>query len=336
MAEAGVRLVRNCKEFSIMGFWEVVKNLRRIFRLLDELTEFMSRERPNLLVLIDYPDFNWRLARRAKALGIKVFSYIPPSAWAWRKGRAKECTAIADQFAAIFPFEIDVYREAGANITFVGNPMVDTVKPSMSADSARSFFDVGDGDHVVLLMPGSRRQEIKFLLEPMLKAARLLVERRSDIKFYLPVADGVDRVNLTRAIVASGVDVKLVGDHRYDLMSIADCAAAASGTVILEAALLGLPCVVLYKMAALNYWVAKRFVHIDNFSLPNILLDKRIQPELLQDEVEPDRIATELVKLLRGSSERVRVVEELKLACDRLGGSGAAHRTARLILTAAE
>ena len=335
MSDAGVRLVRNCKDFSVMGVLEVIKNLRRIFRLLDELTEFMSKERPDLLVLIDYPDFNWRLARRAKALGIKVFSYIPPSAWAWRKGRAKDCAAIADQFAAIFPFEIEVYQKAGANITFVGNPMVDTVKPSMSASSARSYFNVEESDHVILLMPGSRRQEIKFLLEPMLKAARLIAEQRSDIKFFLPVADGVDRVGLTRSIVKSGVDVKLVGDHRYDLMSIADCAAAASGTVILEAALLGMPCVVLYKMAALNYWIAKRFVHIDNFSLPNILLDKKIQPELLQDQVEPVKISKELLKLLRGSEHRARVVGELRLACDKLGGEGAARRTAQLILNAA-
>ena len=205
----------------------------------------------------------------------------------------------------------------------------------MSADSARRYFGV-DGDHVILLMPGSRRQEIKFLLEPMLESARRIVERRSDVKFYLPVADGVDREHLTRSIIKSGVDVRLVGDHRYDLMSIADCAAAASGTVILEAALLGLPCVVLYKMAPLNYWIAKRFVHIDNFSLPNILLDKKIQPELLQDAVEPDRISAELLRLLRGSTERDRVVGELKAACDRLGGSGAAHRTARLILNAAQ
>ncbi len=336
MSDAGVKLVRNCKDFSIMGVLEVIKNLRRIFRLLDELTECMKNERPDLLVLIDYPDFNWRLARRAKKLGIKVFSYIPPSAWAWRKGRAKDCAAIADQFAAIFPFEVDVYRQAGANITFVGNPLVDTVKPSMSAESARNYFNVGADEHVILLMPGSRRQEIKFLLEPMLDSARKIIERRSDVKFYLPVADGVDRENLTRAIVKSGVEVRLVGDHRYDLMSIADCAAAASGTVILEAALLGMPCVVLYKMAALNYWVAKRFVHIDNFSLPNILLGKKIQPELLQDAVEPDRISTELLRLLRGSEHRARVVEELKAACDRLGGSGAAHRTARLIINAAK
>ena len=335
MSAAGVKLVRNCKEFSIMGVLEVLKNLGRIFRLLDELTECMKNERPELLVLIDYPDFNWRLARRAKALGIKVFSYIPPSAWAWRKGRAKDCAAIADRFAAIFPFEVEVYREAGADITFVGNPMVDTVKPSMSEDSARKYFGVEGDEHAVLLMPGSRRQEIKFLLKPMLEAARLIVEQRSDIRFFLPVADGVDRIGLTKAILESGIDVKPVGDHRYDLMSIADCAAAASGTVILEAALLGMPCVVLYKMAALNYWIAKRFVHIAHFSLPNILLDKKIQPELLQDEVEPARISTELLKLLRGSATRAQVVEELRAACDRLGGSGAARRTAQLILDTA-
>ena len=335
MSAAGVKLVRNCKDFSIMGVLEVLKNLPRIFGLLNELTDCMKRERPDLLVLIDYPDFNWRLARRAKELGIKVFSYIPPSAWAWRKGRAKNCTAIADRFAAIFPFEVEVYREAGADITFVGNPLVDTVKPSMSADSARKFFGVEGDEHVILLMPGSRRQEIKFLLEPMLDAARLIVEQRSDIKFFLPIADGVDREALTRAIVKSGVEVKLIGEHRYDLMSIADCAAAASGTVILEAALLGMPCVVLYKMARLNYWIAKRFVHIDHFSLPNILLNKKIQPELLQDAVEPVRISTELLRLLRGSSHRQIVIEELKAACDKLGAPGAARRTAQLILNTA-
>ena len=335
MAAEGVRLVRNCKDFSIMGVWEVLKNLGRIFKLLSDLTEVMAREHPDILVLIDYPDFNWRLAKRAKKLGIRVFSYIPPSAWAWRKGRAKECAAIADQFAAIFPFEIEVYRQAGANITFVGNPLVDTVKPSMSAEAARRFFDVSKDRHVILLMPGSRRQEIKFLLEPMLGAAKLIADRRSDVEFFLPIADGVDRVTLTTAIAKSGVDVKLVGEHRYDLMSIADCAAAASGTVVLEAALLGMPCVVLYKMARLNYCIAKKFVHIDNFSLPNILLDKKIQPELLQDQVEPARISEELLKLLRGNENRAGVIEELREACEKLGKPGAAHRVARLILNAA-
>ena len=163
MKEAGVRLVRNCKDYSVMGVVEVLKNLRRILRLLDDLTEVIRTERPDLLVLIDYPDFNWRLAKRAKKLGVKILSYIPPSAWAWRKGRAKSCAAIADVFVAIFPFELPVYQAAGAKIFFLGNPLVDTVKPSMSAVEARKFFGVDESARVVLLLPGSRRQEIKLL-----------------------------------------------------------------------------------------------------------------------------------------------------------------------------
>ena len=128
MAGAGVRLCADMREYSIMGVWEVIKNLRRIFGLLKKLQEFMAEEKPDLLVLIDYPDFNWRLAAKAKAMGIPVFSYIPPSAWAWRKGRAKKCAALADELAAIFPFELPVYQAAGANISFQRNPLLDTVK----------------------------------------------------------------------------------------------------------------------------------------------------------------------------------------------------------------
>ena len=174
MAAAGIRLCADMKEYSVMGVWEVIKNIRKIFELLDKLTEFMRQEKPDLLVLIDYPDFNWRLAKRAKAMGIPVFSYIPPSAWAWRKGRARKCGAIADELAAIFPFELPVYEVAGANISFNGNPLLDTVKPSMSQEEARQFFKVTPGASPVVLLPGSRKHEITQLLPPMLAAAELL------------------------------------------------------------------------------------------------------------------------------------------------------------------
>ena len=152
MKQAGVRLFRNFASYNVMGVWEVLMNLRRIMELLDALVEHMREERPDLLVLIDYPDFNWRLAKRAKKLGIPVFSYIPPSAWAWRKGRAKACAAVADEFVSIFPFEMKVYEEAGAKISFVGNPLVDTVKPELSARQAREFFDISEAQRAVLLM----------------------------------------------------------------------------------------------------------------------------------------------------------------------------------------
>lgn len=336
MASAGVRLYRNFKDYNIMGVLEVVKNIQKIFRLLNDLTEFVRAEKPDMLVLIDYPDFNWRLAKRVKALGIKVFSYIPPSAWAWRKGRAVDCAKIADEFVAIFPFETKVYEEAGAKISFLGNPLVDTVKPSMTREEACDHFNVKAEDHVILLMPGSRKQEINMLLQPMLDAAKILSTNQPNTRFFLPLANGVDTDKIYSAIKSSGIEVTTVSENRYDLMSIADAAMATSGTVVLEAALLNLPCVVLYKMAKLNYCIARLFVHIDYFCLPNILLNKNVLPELLQEGVKPEIIAEEVSKLYRGQVQREEVIKELKEACSKLGEPGAAKRIARKILTAAE
>ena len=332
MAAAGVRIVKNYKDYNVMGVVEVIKNLRRIFQLLDDLTEIARAEKPDLLVLIDYPDFNWRLAKRVKKFGIKILSYIPPSAWAWRKGRAKDCAKIADEFIAIFPFELPVYQQAGAKISFLGNPLVDTVKNNFTVEEARKYFGVEDSEHVILLMPGSRRQEIKLLLPEMLNAVKILSKLKS-VRFFLPVADNVDENEIKRQISSAGVEITLTKNFRYDLMKIADVAMATSGTVILEAALMGLPCVVLYKMARLNYFIGKMLVDIENFSLPNILMGKKIQPELLQDEVTGERISEEILKIC---NNREKVVADLKSACTKLGERGAAERIAKKILQVAE
>ena len=335
MNAAGVRLVRNYKDYNIMGVLEVIKNLRRIFELLDYLTEIIERERPDLLVLIDYPDFNWRLAKRAKKLGVKILSYIPPSAWAWRKGRAADCAKIADEFIAIFPFELPVYEQAGAKISFLGNPLVDTVKPSLTKEAARKFFKVSEDEHIILLLPGSRKQEINLLLPEMLKSAEILSAKKP-AKFFLPVADGVDKSELTKKISTANIEIILTDSKRYDLMQIADAAMATSGTVVMEAALLGLPCVVLYKMARLNYFIGKLLVNIKFFSLPNILMNEKIQPELLQEEVTPERIVEEIAKLYRGEKERDKVLLGLKNACLKLGEAGSASRVAKKILEVAK
>lgn len=335
MSAAGVRLVRNFKDYNVMGVLEVIKNLRRILRLLDDLTEIIRVEQPDLIVLIDYPDFNWRLAKRAKKLGVKILSYIPPSAWAWRKGRAADCAKIADEFIAIFPFELPVYQQAGAKISFLGNPLVDTVKPHFTTADAQKFFGVTESEHVILLMPGSRHQEIKLLLPVMLQAAELLSAQRP-AKFFLPIAGGVNEAEIRRQVNAANVSITLTHEYRYDLMGIADAAMATSGTVIMEAALMNLPCVVLYKMARLNYFIGKMLVDIENFSLPNILMNRRIQPELLQDEVTPVRIVDEISKLYRGEDHREKVVAGLKLSCAKLGEPGAAARVAKRIIEVAE
>ena len=217
MAGAGVELCQDFRAYSVMGVWEVIKNLHRIFALRDKLLHFMQEERPDLLVLIDYPDFNWRLAKKARAMGIPVFSYIPPSAWAWRKGRARSCAAIADELVTIFPFDLEVYRQAGANVSFVGNPLVDIVKPSLTAEEAGACFGIAQDTLPVLLLPGSRKQEIEQLLPVMLASARQLRQEMPAAEFFLPVAPGINRSVLETMADDAGVKVHFTTDHTYDL-----------------------------------------------------------------------------------------------------------------------
>lgn len=335
MAEAGVRLVRDCRDYSIMGVWEVVLGLSRLLQLEKTLVESMREEKPDLLLIIDYPDFNWRLAAKAKALGVPVFSYIPPSAWAWRKGRAKKCAAIAKEIVTIFHHEIGPYVTAGANVSFLGNPLVDTVRADMEPEAARAFFGLKDGERAALLLPGSRRQEISFLLPDMLKAVRILKEKRPETRFFLPVAPGLERREIERHIEKSGASVELTEEHVYDLMGVADFAIATSGTVVMEAALMDLPAVVCYRMGRLNYAIGRMLVKIDHFSLPNIILGEEAEPELLQDEVTPERIAEEAAKLYKGEPQRDSVMARLKVAVLQLGPPGASVRVAAHVLAAA-
>lgn len=336
MEDAGVKLCRNMLDYSVMGFWEVLVNLRKMFKLKEALVEEMKRQKPDILVLIDYPDFNWRLASEAKKLGIPVFSYIPPSAWAWRKGRAKNVAKIADKIVAIFPFELEVYRQAGADISFVGNPLLDNVKASMTKEAACEFFGINMQDDNILLLPGSRKQEIANLLEPMLEAAKIISKERARAKFFLPVAPGIDKVHLTDKIKQYDLPVKLCEGNTYDLMNCCDFAIATSGTVTLEAALMNLPSIVLYKMSAITYRIAKIFVKIKYFSLPNILVNEAILPELLQDEVNGENIA----RYARAWYKEQPTAEQTKLDLvkvkEKLGEPGVAEKTAKLILQTAE
>ena len=332
MEAAGVVLRQNYVDYNVMGISAVLLNLRRIFALLDDLTRLMEEERPDVLVIIDYPDFNWRLAARAKERGIPVFSYIPPSAWAWRKGRAKSCAALADEIVAIFPHELPPYEAAGANISFVGNPLIDTVHAEMGAEVARRHFGIGADDIPILLMPGSRREEIERLLSPMLGAAEILAACDSARRFFLPVAGGVDVAQIEKHLANSSVEVTLTHDARYALMGIARAAIAASGTVVMEAAIMGLPAVVLYRMSALSYFVGRLLVDVPRFSLPNILVGETFETELLQDAVQPERIAEAMERIIMDAAPRDYVTERLARAVALLGEPHAARRVAEKIL----
>ena len=331
LRDAGGQVLFDIKDHSVMGFVEVLKKLPDIWKLRSAFIELMEERKPDVLLTIDYPGFNMRLAKLAKARGIKVVSFIAPSAWAWRPSRAAGVVKAVDKIASIFPFEYDLYKSYGADIEFVGHPLVDTVKPSLPRSEAEELAGKGEGRPLILLLPGSRAMEIQRLLPDMLSAAKILQQKRPDLDFAMPRAVTIPREMLAGPIRQAGLNIKLTEGHNYDVMSVADFAIATSGTVTLEAALCGLGCEILYKASPVSFWIAKQVVEIPNIGLPNIVAGRLIEPELLQENCTPDKIAATALDLLE--PERfARLQRDLQEVKEKLGEPGAVKRVAELVL----
>ena len=331
LREAGGEVLFDIKDHSVMGFVEVLKKLPDIWKLRNAFIDLMEKRRPDVLLTIDYPGFNMRLAKLAKERGIKVVSFIAPSAWAWRPGRAAGVVKVVDKIASIFPFEYDLYKSYGADLEFVGHPLVDTVKPSLPVQEAEQLAGKRSGHPLVLLLPGSREMEIQRLLPVMLDAAKILRQKRPELDFAMPRAVTVPRERLEIPIKQAGLDIKLTEGHNYDVMSVADLAIATSGTVTLEAALCGLGCEILYKASAVSFWIAKQVVEIPCIGLPNIVAGRQIEPELLQTDCTPEAVASTALELLEPARyEQLR--RDLQEVREKLGAPGAVKRVAELVL----
>ena len=331
LRKAGGEVLFDIKDHSIMGFVEVLKRLPDIWKLRNAFIDLMDSRKPDVLLVIDYPGFNLRLAKLAKKRGIKVVCYIAPQVWAWRTGRAAGVAKVTDKIACIFPFEYDLYKSYGADIEFVGHPLVDTVQSTLPKAEAEKLAGKRPGRPLVLLLPGSRNMEIQRLLPVMLSAAKILKQRLPEIDFAMPRAATIARDMLTGYIRESGVEVRLTEGYTYDVMSVADLAIVTSGTVTLEAALCGLGCEILYKSSPVSFWIAKRVVKIPNIGLPNIVAGRQIEPELLQDDCTPEKIAATALELLE--PERfARLQRDLQEVKEKLGEPGAVKRVAELVL----
>ena len=332
---AGGEVLFDIKDHGVMGFVEVIKKLPDLFKLRSDFARVMDERKPDCLVVVDYPGFNMKLAKVAHDKGIPVVSYIAPSAWAWNKGRAKNVAKIVDKVACIFPFEYDVYKEAGAPVEFVGHPLLDIVKPAWERTEAEAWVGKQPGHPLVLLMPGSRLMEIEKMLPNLLAGAKLLKKQLPEVQFAMPRAGTIPLELLQSKIKASGLDIKITEGHNYDLFSVADLALATSGTVTLEAALCGLPSVIVYRTSALNAFIARRVINIPNIGLPNIVAGRQILPELLQEEFTPANVAKTAVELL-APERRPQLEADLAFMKARLGEPGAVKRVAQLILRIAE
>jgi len=332
MAAAGVRILYDIKNLGFIGIGEIIKKIPFFFRLRDFLLQKMKEEKPDILVCIDYPGFNMRLIKKAKALGIPVVYYILPTIWAWHKSRGPVIAQYTDLAIALFPFEEQLYRRIGTHVVYAGHPLLDVVHPDMDASAAKTYFGLDPAKRTILLMPGSRLQEVKGLLPDMLGAARRIAAVVPDVQFLLPRATTIDKELLDEYIKAGGVPVVVAQDHVYDMMNVSTAAIVASGTATLETAIMGLPTVLTYRVSALTYWLAKLLVHVTSIGLPNIIAGHRIMPELWQKDVTPERICAEILPILQDKAVETARRQDMASVRQIMGESGAIRRISTTIL----
>jgi lipid-A-disaccharide synthase len=327
MAEAGMSLHHDLAGEAIMGFTEVVRKFASIRQLFLKSLAHIEATRPDALVLIDYPGFNIRLAKRVSALGIPIIFYISPQVWAWKKKRIHTLAKHVDKMLVIFPFEKKLYDEVGLDCTYVGHPLLDHITERKTAAHP-------SGEIVIGLLSGSREQEIARLLRPMVEVAKGIREVHPDAQFIAPV------VNETRARQAKEIagdfplDIRVGG--MYDVLSKARFCLVASGTATLETALFGVPMIIMYKVTPVTYWLARLLVDIRHIGIVNILAGREIVPEYIQGAIQRDDILPRALALINPTPERTQMLTDLQEVHATLGAGGASASAAREILTLIE
>ena len=327
MEEAGVELIYHIRDSAVMGIGEVFTAIPAFLKKREHLKHLIRAKRPDAVVLVDFGDFNMPLARFTHRLGIPVIYYIPPKAWAWRPKRAKKIAKTTTAVASIFPFAAEFYREAGANVAFVGHPLLDVARIDLSCAEARCAIGLDANRPVLGLMPGSRRREVERLLPVMLEVIGQIHQVVPNCQFVLPLAPGIDSTTLPEMSL-----VRVVRGSVYEAMRASDLMLIASGTATLEAACLGTPMIVVYKMSRLSWYIARALVKLELSGLPNVIAGREIVPELLQDQVTAERIAPIALELLQNPKKREAQQASLRWVYEQLGEPGAAKRTAQLIM----
>lgn len=328
MKEAGAELVKHYKEGAIMGFVEVVANLGKLAKNLNDCKNDIINYNPDVVVLIDYPGFNFRIAQFAKERGMRVFYYIAPKVWAWKEKRVHKLKKYVDRLFIIFPFEIEYFKKWGIDAIYRGNPLLDSVDNHRSANETKEAFQkrtgIGSAETTVALLAGSRRGEIKYLLPRMMQVA----EKYPHYRFLLACAPSMEREFYESIIGKKCSNIKLLFGETYSILRHSDAAIINSGTASLEAALIGVPQVVCYGGNEISYQIAKRVVKLKYISLANLIMDKGLFKELIQHDCTPQKISQELDNLLDNRVYREKMMADYRNVRDVLGGKGASEKVA--------
>ncbi len=320
MRAAGCELLVHANEVAVVGLVEVVTHLPGIRRRFKHLVAEAARRKPDAAVLIDFPDFNLRLARELHRLGIPVFYFVSPQIWAWRTGRVKQIQKYVRKMIVIFPFEQEFYRRHGVEVSYVGHPLAYAPAPQISREEFAVRHHLDPKKHWIALLPGSRRKELGFNIERMLWAAEMLKDQGGDYEFVLPVASTLDKNWLSiqlHNLWASPLQIKFTDNARATLMH-ARAAVVASGTATVEAALSGTPFVVVYRLASLTWLLGRRLVRLDTFAMPNLIAGKKIVPELIQRDFTAENVARELNAIIPDGPARSQMQAALKMVQERL------------------
>jgi lipid-A-disaccharide synthase len=342
---AGVETLVDMSELNVIGFSAVARRLPKLLGALRRLRDEAVRFRPHAAVLVDSPGFNFRLGPQLHRAGIPVFYYIAPQVWAWHAERAQAMAAWVDRLAVVFPFEEPLFRAAGVPTSFVGHPLLEELGPEVPEPTFRAELGVGPETRLLGLLPGSRPQEVRALLPVLLGAASQLEATRPDLTAVLPLAPGLtlelaESVSggrlergpggATRLVSREGT-VHVVRERTRSVMAYARACAVASGTATLETALFATPLVVVYRVGAVNYWIARRVVRLERIGLPNIVAGASVAPELVQHDCTPDRVAATLEPWLDDAHSRAEASARLGVVRQRLGEPGASRRAAALL-----
>jgi len=332
MRQAGVLLHVYAPDLAVVGFVEVASKLPALWRAYRRMIRLLRERRPDLLILVDFPDFNLLVARRAYRLGIPVLYFIGPQVWAWRSGRIRSIARYVRRLLLIFPFEEEFYRQRGFETLYVGHPLVDRLSPSPLTDEARRRLDLEPTATVLGLLPGSRIGELTRHLPLLLRATRRLMMDRPDLRVIIAAAEGLPLDLIGSYLKQEALSAKVVQGRTHEVMAASDLILVASGTATLEAAIIGTPMVIVYRLALVSWLVARLLIKVPHIGMVNLVAGKRVVPELVQFEATPERVADEARALLESPERRRRMQEQLNEVRDRLGPPGAAGRTADAIL----
>ncbi len=332
LKKAGVELLFHNSQLAVVGITEVLTKLRSILRALGSVKRSLAEGNLDLAILIDYPDFNLRVATYLKRRGVPILYYISPQIWAWRGWRIRKIKRLVDKMVVVLPFEASLYREKGVDAAFVGHPLLDIVKPQGKTSEFLRRLGMASKERIIGLFPGSRDHEVRRLLPIMLEAAERLVRQLPDLHFLVSVAPDIDRHEVHHLVRPYDLSLEIVENSPYDTMAVSELLIVASGTVTLEAAILNTPMVILYRVSPLTYSIGRMMAQVGHIGLVNLVAGGTVAPELIQDDASPQRVVEEALSILTDGTRTTSMKTALAKVREKLGTPGASVRTARLAL----